>query len=358
MTGRALMRQTPITAATVVVCVLAAAGAAPPTPTPSAAPGVVSLGIAAPGTRATAEFTLGDGYLDAAGTERRWRPVLDALPTDRQPAGAGPAPSAGQVLVLDYPQSPSSTPVFPMMSALVPPGRTGSLFPLDPLERAVLGEMERARSYGGPDNWSAPAFLVSIPVVVDMIREAVRSRRARRQPEGASVTGGRRLHLLALEASGRPPEAVAVIPLVLGWVAATAGGPCDAGGSCEVGALPDAGFTALVIGDGAAVVDVPATAAVVVARLRPLGMLRLLPPAGAPDLTVRVTDAITRLAVPIHPAVNQSRGEWLRPGAGGAIVLAPAGDYVVEVRAPADLAARLGVAVPGGGTTVVTLPVP
>ena len=358
MNGRALVRQTPLVAVAVAGCVLAAAGAVPPPPTPAAAAGVLSLGIAGPGAQARAELTLGGGYLDPGGTERRWRLVLDGLPPDRQPARVGPAPSAGRVLVIDYPPAPSPAPASPMMSALVPPGRTGSLFPLDPLERAVLGEMERARSYGGPDNWSAPAFLVSIPVVVDMIREAARSRRARRLPEGARVGGGRRLRLLALEASGRAPETVTVIPLVLGWVAATAGGPCDAGGSCELGALPDAGFTALVIGDGAAVVDVPATAAVVVARLRPLGALRLLPSPGAHDLAVRVTDAITRLAVPIHAALNQGRGEWLRPGAGGAIVLAPAGDYVVEVSAPAALAARLDVSVPGGGTTVLTLPVP
>ena len=358
MNGRALVRQTPIVAAAVAGCVLAAAGAAPPTPTPTAAPRVLSLGIASPGAEAGAELTLGGGYLDPGGTERRWRLALDAPPTVRQPARASPAPSAGRVLVIDYAPAPSPAPAPPLVSALVPPGRPGSLFPLDPLERAALGEMERARSYGGADNWSAPAFLVSIPVVVDMIREAVRSKRARRLPEGARVGGGRRLRLLALEASGRAPEAVTVIPLVLGWVAATAGGPCDAGGGCEVGALPDAGFTALVIGDGAAVVDVPATAAVVVARLRPLGVLRLLPSAGAHHLAVRVTDAVTRLAVPIHAALNQSRGEWLRPGAGGAIVLAPAGDYVVEVRADAGLAARLAVAVAGGGTTVVTLPVP
>ena len=358
MTGRSLVRQTPIMAAAVAGCVLAAAGAAPPTPTPTAAPRALSLGISGPGAQAGAELTLGGGYLDPGGTERRWRLVLDAPPTVRQPARAGPAPRAGRVLVIAYPPAPSPAPASPMVSALVPPGRTGSLFPLDPLERAALGEMERARSYGGPDNWSAPAFMVSIPVVVDMIRDAVRSRRARRLPEGARVGGGRRLRLLALEASGRAPEAVTVIPLVLGWVAATAGGPCDAGGSCEVDALPDAGFTALVIGDGAAVVDVPATAAVVVARLRPLGVLRLLPSAGAHDLAVRVTDAVTRLAVPIHAALNQSRGEWIRPGAGGALVLAAQGGYVGEGRPPPAPPARQAGALPRGGTAVVTLPVP
>jgi hypothetical protein len=75
-------------------------------------------------------------------------------------------------------------------------------------------------------------------------------------------------------------------------------------------------------------------------------------------MVVKVVDGVTRLAVPTHPSLNRCRGEWVVVGATGAVVLAPAGDYVVEARAGATLAGRLEVSLPAGVTTTVTLPTP
>ena len=359
MTGEFRFWQASVRAAALTGGLFAAASAAPFGTAHSPPTRALTLRIERLDGPADPAMTLGTGLLESGGTERRWRLSLAAtLPVERPSGGADPAPRAGPALVLGHRHAPQPAPASPLVSALVFPGRTGNLFPLDPLERAVLGEMERARSYGGPHNWSRPAFLVSIPGLVKVIREAVQAALAGRLPEGARARTGRTLRVLALEDSGSTPEAVTVIPLVLGWVGSTAGGPCDAGGTCEVTALPDGAFTGLVIGDGAALVDVPAHVDVVVARLRPLGLIRLMRPVDGVDMAVRIVDGVTRLAVPTHPSLNHGRGEWVRVRGIGATVLAPAGDYVVEARADATLAGRLEVTVLAGATTTVTLPAP
>jgi hypothetical protein len=315
------------------------------------------------------QFTLGLEHLDAPAVS-----MLAPAPGEPFPAALGlhllppgppsheapgdrrdgaPAAPRPLVLVAATPPAPPGL----LASIIVPPGRTGGPFPLDPLERAALRELERARSYGGPDNASEPAVLVSIPGIVKFVRDAVQQARERRLPEGARVGRGRIVRVLAREAGGAAPAAVSVLPLVLGWVAPTVGGPCDSDGVCTVTGLPEESFSALVIGEGAALVDVPVPVGTVAVRLRPLGVLRLLPAAGASGVSVRVLDDSSRLAVPVHPSLNRGRGEWLPLGDAGATVLAPAGAYVVEVRRSGPTV-RMTVQLPPDVTTVVTLAPP
>lgn len=323
----------------------------------------------APPTPPARQFTLGLEQLDAQAVS-----VLAPAPGEPSPVALGlrllpPGPPShaatgdrrGGASVAPRPLvlvagTPPERPGL-LASAVVPPGRTGGPFPLDPLERAVLRELERARSYGGPDNASVPAVLVSIPGIVKVIRDAVRQARERRLPDGARVGRSRTLRVLPREAGGAAPAAVSVLPLVLGWVAPTVGGPCEPDGVCTVTGLPEESFSALVIGEGAALVDVPVPVGTVAVRLRPLGVLRLLPVAGTSGASVRVSDDSSRLAVPVHPSLNPGRGEWLPLGDAGATVLAPAGAYVVEVRR-SGATVQLEVQLPPDVTTVVTLAAP
>jgi hypothetical protein len=263
-------------------------------------------------------------------------PAPTATPTPRdesaQPeAGTdpgAPAPTPAPRLVLDL-EGAGARPQQPRLVELQAPG--GRVAP-SVEERLLAAEQERARWGGDPNG--GPGGGVLMFSVTEIARRLVAARREARTraalPPGVGPANLRSLEVAVIDRGGpAPPEVVSALAMVKGFVMDAVTGVCTPAGRCVLEGFPPAADTVLLRAHGAALVRVAEGDRSVQARMRPAATL-VLHGADGVRLRVRTADG---LAVPVHPAANPARREWLATPGAVPLVL-PAGRYTVEVSRP------------------------
>jgi len=155
---------------------------------------------------------------------------------------------------------------------------------------------------------------------------------------------------------GAAPSVIAVVPMTGRTVGDLEFIGCDGGGGCS---LPDSlarPSTLLVVADGAALVRLDGAADDTRIHLREVGVLRLVPPPGDGARSIRITEAESRIPVPVPAWKNRSGGEWVEVGATGLSMQLPAGSYEVELESEEGMTSVVYAGVAAGEITVVSLP--
>ncbi len=174
--------------------------------------------------------------------------------------------------------------------------------------------------------------------VTEIARRIVAARRQARKravlPPGVGPENLRSLEVAVIDRGGpAPPEVVTALAMVSGFVMDVVTGACTPAGRCVLEGFPPAADAVLLRAHGAALVRVAGGDRSVQARMTPAATLVLHGAAGV-RLRVRTADG---LAVPVHPAANPARRDWLATPGAVPLVL-PAGRYTVEVSRPAGRA--------------------
>jgi hypothetical protein len=154
------------------------------------------------------------------------------------------------------------------------------------------------------------------------------------------------------EPGGTPAASVSIRSARAGVLGPSVYAPCDQEGRCEVGDIPRGVWTLLIRGQGAALIEASMPAGEVPVQLRPIGELRIVPPAGDGGAAwqVRMTDASSGLAVPVIEWRNPGRTEWMPVMAPSTPVWLPEGAYRVEIFAPDGRTSVREAAVAAGAT--------
>jgi hypothetical protein len=263
-------------------------------------------------------------------------PAPTATPPPREPCAppeegtdpAATAPTPAPRLVLDL-EGAGARPRQPRLVELqAPAGRVAPSVE----ERLIAAEQERARWGGDPNGPGGGVLRFSVS---EIARRFVAARRAARTraalPPGVAPASLRSLEVAVIDRGGSaPPEVVSALAMVKGFVMDAVTGACTPAGRCVLEGFPPAADAVLLRAHGAALVRVAEGDRSVQARMGPAATLVLHGAAGI-RLRVRTADG---LAVPIHPAANPARRDWLATPGAVPLVL-PAGRYTVEVSRPA-----------------------